>query len=77
MKRIALFALGLIALSTAAFAQDDTAKAVLALPASQRDAATVIKWKPDFTYDTLKKGTNNLVCYDLSGMPKHHAAMSK
>jgi len=71
MKRIALFALGLMALSTAAMAQDDTAKAVLALPANLREAATVIKWKPDFTYDTLKKGTNNLVCYDLSGMPKH------
>ena len=71
MKRIALFALGVMALSTAAVAQDDTAKAVLALPANLRDAATVIKWKPDFTYDTLKKGTNNLVCYDLSGMPKH------
>ena len=71
MKRIALFALGVMALSTAAVAQDDTAKAVLALPANLREAATVIKWKPDFTYDTLKKGTNNLVCYDLSGMPKH------
>lgn len=71
MKRIALFALGLMALSTAAIAQDDTSKAVLALPANLRDAATVIKWKPDFTYDTLKKGTNNLVCYELSGYPKH------
>src|SRR5260370_33014012 len=71
MKRIALFALGLMALSTPAIAQDDNAKAVLALPANLREGATVIKWKPDFTYDTLKKGTNNLVCYDLSGMPKH------
>jgi len=71
MKRIALFALGLMALSTPAWAQDDTAKVVLALPANLRDGATVIKWKADFTYDTLKKGTNNLVCYDLSGMPKH------
>src|SRR5260370_35340433 len=71
MKRIALFALGLMALSTPAIAQDDTAKAVLALPANLREGATVIKWKPDFTYDTLKKGTNTLVSYDLSGMPKH------
>jgi hypothetical protein len=30
----------------------------------------VIKWKPDFTYDTLRKGTNGLVCYDRSGMPQ-------
>src|SRR5438067_3104058 len=70
MKRIALFALGLVALSTAAVAQDDTAKAVLALPANLREAATVIKWKPDFTYDTVKKGTNRLVCYDRSGFPQ-------
>ncbi len=72
MKRFALLALGLMAVSSWALAQDDaTAKAVLALPANLREAATVIKWKPDFTYDTLKKGTNNLVCYDLSGYPKH------
>src|SRR5579862_1980947 len=69
MKRIALFALGVMALSIPALAQDDTAKAVLALPANLRDGATVIKWKADFTYDTLKKGTNNLVCYDKSGLP--------
>jgi len=25
--------------------------------------------KPDFTYETLRKGTNNLVCYDRSGQP--------
>jgi hypothetical protein len=74
MKRIALFALGVIAVSTGALAhaQDDAvAKAVLALPAQLRDGATVIKWKPDFTYDTLKKGANNLVCYDLTGYPNH------
>jgi len=74
MKRLALFALGIIAVSISALAQapdDAVAKAVLALPANLREAAGVIKWKPDFTYDTLKKGTNNLACYDLSGMPKH------
>src|SRR6202011_3991879 len=31
----------------------------------------VIKWKVDNTYETLKKGTNKLVCYDLSGRPQH------
>jgi hypothetical protein len=71
MKRFAIFALGLMALSISAWAQDDTSKAVLALPANLREAATVIKWKPDFTYDTVKKGTNGLVCYELSGYPKH------
>ena len=71
MKRFAIFALGLMALSISAWAQDDTSKAVLALPANLRDGASVIKWKSDFTYDTLKKGTNDQVCYDLSGYPKH------
>jgi hypothetical protein len=72
MKRMALFLLVVMAVSISALAQDDaTAKAVLAAPANLREAATVIKWKPDFTYDTLKKGTSRLVCYDLSGMPKH------
>jgi len=49
--------------------QADVDKAVLALPESLRNLATVIKWKPDFTYDTLRKGTNGLVCYDRSGFP--------
>jgi hypothetical protein len=49
--------------------QADVDKALLALPPSLRDQATVVKWKPDFTYDTLRKGTNGLVCYDRSGFP--------
>src|SRR5438093_11962507 len=44
-------------------------KALVAAPASLKDQATVIKWKKDFTYDTLRKGTNRLVCYDRSGFP--------
>jgi hypothetical protein len=72
MKRIALFVLGVIAVSTGALAQAPDAAvdtALLAAPANLREAATVIKWKPDFTYDTLKKGTSRLVCYDRSGLP--------
>jgi len=49
--------------------QADVDKAVLALPENLRNLATVIKWKPDFTYDTLRKGTNGLACYDRSGFP--------
>jgi hypothetical protein len=49
--------------------QADVDKALLALPEGMRNQTTVIKWKPDFTYDTLRKGTNGLVCYDRSGMP--------
>ena len=44
-------------------------KALLAAPAQLKAGATVIKWKSDFTYETLKKGTNKLVCYDKSGQP--------
>ena len=32
-----------------------------------KDAAMVIKWKADGSYDTLRPGTNRLVCYDQSG----------
>ena len=49
--------------------QADVDKALLALPEGLRNQTTVIKWKPDFTYDTLRKGTNGLACYDRSGMP--------
>jgi hypothetical protein len=72
MKRIALFVLGVLAVSTNPSAQapaDAVATALLGLPANVREGATVIKWKPDQTYDTLQKGTNGLVCYDRSGFP--------
>ncbi len=50
--------------------QADVDKALLAAPANLRDQATVIKWKPaDWTYDTLRKGTNRMVCFDKSGLP--------
>jgi hypothetical protein len=49
--------------------QADVDKALLAAPAQLKDQATVIKWKPDQTYDTLRKGTNRIVCYDRSGLP--------
>ena len=72
MKRIVLLVLGVMAAQTSAFAQAsaDIDKALLAAPANLREGATVIKWKPDFTYETLKKGTNRLVCYDRSGFPE-------
>jgi hypothetical protein len=49
--------------------QADVDKALLALPENLRNQTMVIKWKPDFTYDTWRKGTNGLVCYDRSGFP--------
>ena len=72
MKRILSIVLALLALSAAAFAQTpDPAieKALLAAPRQMKDAATVIKWKSDFTYDTLRKGTNRLVCYERPTQP--------
>lgn len=67
---------GIVAFSAAAFGQADQAaldKALLPAPANLKAGATVIKWKSDFTYDTLRKGTNNLVCYDRSGQPGQQA----
>jgi hypothetical protein len=70
MKRSALVFVGLLAVSTGVFAQSpDIDTPLLAAPANLRDGATVIKWKPDYTYETLKKGTNRLMCYDRSGQP--------
>jgi len=71
MKRMVLVVLIVLALSAAAFAQSQAEidKALLPAPRQLKADATVIKWKPDFTYETLKKGTNKLVCYDRSGQP--------
>jgi uncharacterized lipoprotein NlpE involved in copper resistance len=72
MKRIVLFVVGTLAVSTSAFAQTEAEsieRALAAAPRQMKEGATVIKWKPDNTYDTLKKGTNRLVCYDRSGEP--------
>ena len=44
-------------------------KALLAAPAQMRAGATVVKWKKDFTYDTLRKGTNRLACYERPEQP--------
>ena len=50
--------------------QADVDKAVLAAPERLRGQATVIKWKTsDWTYTTLRKGTNPMVCFDRSGIP--------
>ena len=53
--------------------QADVDMALLAAPAQLKDQATVIKWKPDQTYTTLRKGTNRLVCFDRSGFPLQQA----
>ena len=71
MKRTVLFVLGML-VAPGAFAQttaETIDRALAAAPRQMKEAATVIKWKPDNTYETLKQGTNRLVCYDRSGEP--------
>jgi len=48
---------------------DSLDRALAAAPRNMKEGATVIKWKDDNTYETLRKGTNRLVCYDRSGEP--------
>src|SRR5215510_10215016 len=72
MKRIIVIALTLLAVSAVVFAQtpeEMIEKALLPAPRNMKEGATVIKWKSDFTYDTLRKGTNRLVCYDRTAQP--------
>jgi hypothetical protein len=91
MKRIALFAVCALVVSTSAFAQRgrgpapaaplepgasqaDVDKALTAAPDQLKNGAEVIKWNADHqTYTTLRKGSNNLVCYDRSGFPEQQA----
>ena len=73
MKRLVLVVLGALAVSIPAWAQAPADAAIetalLAAPAQQKNDATVVAFKPDYTYETVKKGTNNLVCFDRSGLP--------
>jgi hypothetical protein len=80
MIRIVLIALGALVVSMSGVAQtpaptpaptptDVIERALSAAPRQARDGAAVIRWKPDFTYETLKPGTNRVVCYDQSGEP--------
>jgi hypothetical protein len=72
MKRMIPIILGMLAVSTSVFAQtteETIERALAAAPRQMRDGATVIKWNADYTYETLKKGTNRLLCYDRSGEP--------
>jgi hypothetical protein len=75
MKRIASVVLPVLAVVAGAFAQDAGQaaidRALMAAPGNLKKDATVIKWKPgtEYTYDTLRQGSNDLVCYDESGLP--------
>jgi len=76
MTRIVLVVLGGLAVSTSVLAQtpaESIDRALAAAPSQMREGAAVIKWKPDYTYETLKPGTNRLICYDRSGEPGEQA----
>jgi hypothetical protein len=70
MKRVLLAATGVLALTAGVFAQTPAGNfdaALAAAPAQMKDGAMVIKWKADGSYDTLRPGTNRLMCYDQAG----------
>src|ERR1700733_12683873 len=72
MKRMVLLLVCVAAWSAGAFAKRPAVaieKALSAAPRNLKEGAAVIKFKADGTYDTLKPGTNRLVCYDRSGQP--------
>ena len=72
MTRLTLLVVGAALAAVPVFGQapqDPIERALSAAPRQMRDAAMVIKWKADGTYDTLRPGTNRLVCYDQSGEP--------
>jgi hypothetical protein len=74
MKRVVPLVLGLALLfsSTSAYPQANAQmieKALAAAPAQSSPGAGVINWNADYTWETLKEGTNPLICYDLSGQP--------
>ena len=48
-------------------------RVLLGAPVNLRPATGVIRWKNDFTWDTLKAGTNRLVCFDRSDEDRRNA----
>jgi hypothetical protein len=76
MRRTIPIILGMLAISAGAFAQTNDElidRALAAAPRQMKDGATVIKFHADFTYETLRKGTNRLLCFDRSGEPGRQA----
>src|SRR5579871_5551127 len=71
MRHKIAIVIGTLALSAGVFAQSspEIDRALAAAPRQMKEGATVIKWKADGTYETLKKGSNRLFCYDRSGEP--------
>ncbi len=73
MKHILLAVVGAVSIQATANAQtaaETIERALAAAPGRAREAAAVIRWNADYTYETLKEGTNRLVCYDRSDEPR-------
>ncbi len=69
MKLIILVVVGVVSIQAGANAQttaETIEQALGAAPRRTREGATVIKWNADYSYETLKEGTNRLVCYNRS-----------
>jgi hypothetical protein len=69
MKGTMLLLAALLAAPAAAQAQtpaEVVEQAISKSPLRFQGEATLIKWKPDHTYDVIRKGTNAIVCYDRS-----------
>ena len=69
MNRIVVLVFILTVISPSSYAQSDVElieQALAAAPNRARDDASVIKWRADHTYTTIKKGTNQIVCYSRS-----------
>ena len=69
MKHIILVVVGVVSIQVSANAQtaaETIERALAAAPGRAREGTAVIKWNADYTYETLKEGTNRLFCYDRS-----------
>lgn len=81
MTRMVLIGVGILALTAGAYTQAPPAgnleAALAAAPPNLKDGAMVIKWKADGTYETLRPGTNRLMCYDQSGEPSEQPFSSQ
>ena len=73
MKRVILMVLGCaLAMPCIVSAQSSAEvieRALLPLSGRTAEGAAVVKWNADFTWTTIKEGTNPWVCYDRSGDP--------
>jgi len=69
MKSLLFTLAGILAIAASARAQSPAEVVEQAVGMSLNKVpgqATIIKWKPVYTYDVVRQGTNKLACYDRS-----------